>query len=274
MEEEVIISQDDRQNDNQDDSQNDNQNVIENNKNDSQNDMNNDINKNSKGEIKEIPSQRQLYAKLANASYTYYETLDNNINIYGYAIFPELSDRNSILLFNKEKKELVLSIRGTKISNSNDINADVHILMNKLKENERYKSVLSKAKQIVESKNNWRFVIVGHSLGGALALEIAEEIIKYVDNIYIYNPAFSVGQALESVSKQIFNKIGIKSKAIRIEKELRRKLTIYQSGIDPISLLSYSTGKNKYVKPKSWNTHTLDNFTGGIMHLLDDFWDS
>lgn len=264
MEEEVIISQDD----NQDDRQNDNQNVIENNKNDNQNVRQNDIN----NIFKEIPSQRQLYAKLANASYTYYETQDNNINIYGYAIFPELSDRNSILLFNKEKKELVLSIRGTKISNSNDINADVHILMNKLKENERYKSVLSKAKQIVESKNNWRFVIVGHSLGGALALEIAEEIIKYVDNIYIYNPAFSVGQALESVSKQIFNKIGIKSKAIRIEKELRRKLTIYQSGIDPISLLSYSTGKNKYVKPKSWNTHTLDNFTGGIMHLLDDFW--
>jgi putative lipase involved disintegration of autophagic bodies len=227
---------------------------------------------NKQVENQQIPTTRQLYAKLANASYTYYETQDNHMNINGYVIFPELSDRNSILLYSKEKKELVLSIRGTKVTNSGDLQADVHILMNKLKENDRYKSILSKAHEIAQSKNGWKFILVGHSLGGALAIEIAEEIIKYVDNIYVYNPGFSLGQALESVTKQIFNKIGIKSKAIRIEKELRRKLTIYQSGADPISLLSYSTGKNKYVKPKSWNTHTLDNFTGGFMHLLDDFW--
>lgn len=211
---------------------------------------------------KDLPNNKQLYAELAEVSYKFYNNQDLALSVYDFYIFPDFSDINSVLLINNERKELVLSIRGTKLDNIHDLRADYDILINNLTNNTRYKNILEKAKIIAKSKGNFKFNLTGHSLGGALCIEIAKEIISSVNHIYVYNAGFSIKQAISSIGKQLLKKIGIKNRAIRIEHELKKKLFIYQSGFDPISLLSYSTGEVEYSKPKSSNTHTLNNFIG------------
>ena len=103
-------------------------------------------------------------------------------------------------------------------------------------------------------------------------MSVGERMVKDIDHIYAYNPGFGPKQAIASLEKQALNKLGIKTKRGRIERELQKKLTIYSTGVDPISALAGVRG-SRVIKPKSFNAHSLSNFTAGswarILGTLD-----
>jgi alpha-beta hydrolase superfamily lysophospholipase len=161
--------------------------------------------------------------------------------------------------------EVVFSIRGTKITDANDLVADVGVFHNKLKEDKTYQEVKHQLRRILAAKGI-RVVVVGHSLGGSMAIELLTdpEFINQIEAVYAFNPGVGYKRFIADMKNKLLCR-GLGLKFLRRCKELeiiRKKLKVFTTGRDPISLLSYaSPGRITTVKPNSINTHGISNFT-------------
>lgn len=201
-----------------------------------------------------------IYAKLAEAAYS----KDPIYRIGQYHMLPNYSnDRVKVYV---GADDVVFSIRGTKITDANDLVADVGVFHNKLKEDKTYQEVKYQLRRILSLKRNWRVVICGHSLGGSMAIELLTdpEFMNQIDTVYAFNPGVGYKRFIADMKNKLLCR-GLGLKFLRRCKELeiiRKKLKVFTTGRDPISLLSYaSPGRITTVKPNNINTHGISNFT-------------
>ena len=175
-----------------------------------------------------------LYAKLASLSYHYYANHDINETVDGFGFMPEFTDNESATLANPELNQIVLSIRGTKPSSVDDLKADGMILMGMLRYSGRYKNALKKIKQLIRVKKEASLIVVGHSLGGSIALELAKDpaVFRAVNMFYCYNPGFTPADAMASLTKSGKDRNKIKQK-VKIYTTGARDLISAFSGLHP-----------------------------------------
>ena len=206
---------------------------------------------------------RRLYAKLSNVSYMYYFK-QIYIPIDGYNLFHALSDINSVVLVNNQKGEIVLSIRGTDFRNTQDIADDILVLKNNIEISERFKYLSNKITEISNLKQslNYSFTVCGHSLGGILAFELIKKFHTIIDNAYLYNIGFGPYQFVEALTRSLGCKV-INSKQCKIEKELKRKIHIFNVKWDIISALSAVHPSSSFINRVQGNSHSLDNLVAG-----------
>lgn len=126
---------------------------------------------------------------------TLYDFLSNSYDankkqdIGGYILDPELSTHNHQAYFHPQEKKLVFAVTGT--HTLSDVGTDIKLGLGRgFKESHRYKSAESalenaKAKYGVESAS-----VVGHSLGGAIAGNIASS----QDKVITLNKGATIGQ--------------------------------------------------------------------------------
>jgi hypothetical protein len=76
-----------------------------------------------------------------------------------------------------KKRKIIVSVRGTKLSDLRDIKADASIPLNKLVGSERYKSDTKTMRALMQkySPDQWDYVLTGHSLGGAIVSALTRE---------------------------------------------------------------------------------------------------
>jgi alpha-beta hydrolase superfamily lysophospholipase len=206
-----------------------------------------------------------IYAKLAEAAYS----KDPIYKIGPYQMLPNFSNDRVKVYAGRNPglggDEVVFSIRGTKITDANDLVADVGVFHNKLKEDKTYQEVKHQLRRILAAKGI-RVVVVGHSLGGSMAIELLTdpEFINQIEAVYAFNPGVGYKRFIADMKNKLLCR-GLGLKFLRRCKELeiiRKKLKVFTTGRDPISLLSYaSPGRITTVKPNSINTHGISNFT-------------
>ena len=151
----------------------------------------------------------------------------------------------------------ILCLRGTKPGKSNDIKADVGIFFNNLSNTKVYHNVKTVGMPYIQS--GMPVVCVGHSLGGALAIQMLRDFPDKITKVYAYNPGISPME----ISVCFTNKCRISKKA------LKTKLQIYTTGFDPISIMAFikHPGQTSLSAPTSFNTHSMSNFTSNeVMH--------
>jgi len=94
-----------------------------------------------------------MFAKLAEMAYDAYKSPSsiNQMHVGSYQSVPQLSDRDSVLFVNRNKKELVLATRGTVPTNPEDLALDAAIIANKLEYTPRFQRLIQKASDIIEA---------------------------------------------------------------------------------------------------------------------------
>lgn len=106
----------------------------------------------------------------------------------GYLYDSQLSNHNQQIYYNPKDRKLINSIAGT--HNLSDWGTDVYLGAGHLKDTDRYKQADRALKEAKRKYNIDSAVVVGHSLGGAIAGYIAGAN----DKIVTYNKGATVGQ--------------------------------------------------------------------------------
>lgn len=139
---------------------------------------------------------------------------------------------------------LVIAVRGTDVSDVHDIAADANIVKGKrLKHTYRYIDAIGHITSIM-GKYEQPVILTGHSLGGALVMEIFLTMENKIDKVYVFNPG-----------------VGLKSIPINTKIE---KYFIQGDFISTLGINSADPNVHVVKKKKSNCAvcqHTINNFT-------------
>jgi hypothetical protein len=202
---------------------------------------------------------KDTYSVLSKASYDYYhkglstaqKELDSYSQTKGYIIDPKLSNKNAVVAKNGDK--VVISYRGTVLSNPSDILADAEILLgrDKIKVflNDRFDDADSLYNKVKKEYPKSEITLTGHSLGSAEAIYVGT---KNNTRSVSFNEGTSPLDAL-------FSQFG--------SKEADKKQTVYITGKDIISNLSILEPYDiRFVSAKN----DLNFFSHSINYFLPD----
>jgi predicted esterase YcpF (UPF0227 family) len=200
-------------------------------------------------------NDQHKYARLANASYHFedqnyvQESFSYMNELNEFEIDFDLSSEEHSVFHNKNTKETVIAYRGT--VNKDDVKTDVHILLGNETSTDRFKrsdDVFQKTENKYGQEN---IVVVGHSLGGGIALTLGE---KHDVQSHVYNPAIS---ATQTFSKEHHNN--------------KHTSQIYRTKIDPVSIAGEVIDNQNQ---KKRNVVTVGNHKTDHAHSLDNFYDN
>lgn len=177
------------------------------------------------------------YGEFAHAAY------ENNIDVNGYKLDVDMSDKYSKVYYNKN--EVVLTIRGT--ASLSDLLPDMALIQGILTSTSRYKNEANKLVKIMYKYKGSKFIVVGHSLGGSIATELAK---KY-KNVTAY--VFNTGSSHWTLAYSLADKLKCKING----KYCHKNIHSFRVLGDPVSLLSFG---NTTILPNGVNVHGVANF--------------
>ena len=200
--------------------------------------------------MNKLNSRDKVMAKMTASSYLKHKSPDN---INGYTLNRDYGQANSSVFVNNVNKEVVLSIRGTVLTNPEDIYNDIFLFYGKLKQTTRYKELEDRVNKILNEYKEYKITVVGHSLGGSLSLLLLQSNPKIFHEVHIFNPGVSTRSLIKYWSSNIFNP------NIKL---ILRKLHVHTVFGDVISFLSLFLGGNltTIFDNETLNFHTISNF--------------
>lgn len=131
------------------------------------------------------------------ASYETPKQAKERLKRYNYYLNERLSTEDNKIFFNPTNKKLLLLIAGT--NKLADIGTDAYLAGGQLKKTNRYKQSKALLKQAKQAYNVDSSTIVGHSLGGAIASEIAKDR----DYSYTFNKGATFGTTVRPNEKAL-----------------------------------------------------------------------
>lgn len=144
--------------------------------------------------IHAIEHHESLHAIFSHASYRYLSDVPIK-RINEFRIVHELSDQHSVVYTNGETlgvtTRVIVSFRGTIVTNVKDIITDVFLTIGKEHETDRFKYAEEKIRKLLEIYPAIPMVVCGHSMGGTQAIYISK---KYNLECYVYNPAQGISE--------------------------------------------------------------------------------
>lgn len=190
-------------------------------------------------------SEGQRYSIFSAASYLYdNEQKQQFLNKFGkeqWNVDKELTTNDATTFYNSNTKKAIVSIRGTDVKNIEDLMTDVALFFSVSRFTPRASMVSSLVDKAIKKYGRDNVIVVGHSLGGELARQMAN---KYKIKAVTYNRGSSF--------LDIFNKQN---------KNIISYTTNIKSNIDPVSILGKLYGKNTQLEfAPTKGVHSVENF--------------
>ena len=180
----------------------------------------------------------ETYSVLSQAAYTFndndgnVESTEREIEEYGlegYTIDKELSDNESLVLFNEQGQEVTLAVRGTKPTSLTDLRADVQILLGEKGTTERFTGEFDKMNRIMEKYPDAKHVVTGHSLGGNISYKLAR-------HFGVEGHHFNSGASIREARDNIISVLGCGFRESEACSTLEKQ-HFYSTRVDPISTM-------------------------------------
>jgi hypothetical protein len=196
------------------------------------------------------------YSRIANMSY-YFENQDFIDETFSYMeelsdfeVDKDLSTEEHSIFHDKNTQETVISYRGT--VNKKDMLDDTQIMISKEEKTDRFKKSQEIFDRVSDKYGKKNIIVTGHSLGGGIALHIAEKNGNDVES-HVFNPAISAKQTFST--KHHHNK---------------HKQMIYRTKLDPVSIAGEVIGNNQ----PNREVVTVGNNSKDHAHALTSFFDN
>jgi hypothetical protein len=171
----------------------------------------------------------------------------------GYQRDDELSGRSHAVFHNPSSKNTILAFRGTQ--DIADFPVDGLTLLNMGSHSRRYRNAGQVAKRVIAKYGSDNTSTTGHSLGGAIAVEVNRETgLKST----AFNPLSSLGGKVSGAIERTFcDTVG----AATARCKNARNSTVFKVGTDPVAM-RYRGADQKVVRvrQKTKNPHSLENF--------------
>ena len=199
----------------------------------------------------EEASDQHKYGRLSMAAYYHHdqtkvsEIFGHMDECRGFVLDPVLSSPEASVFHDKATGETVVAYRGT--TTLKDVQTDAFVLVGRENTTERYRAAERLYGAVVKKYGPTNVTLVGHSLGGGLALHVAE---TYDVSSYTFNPAVSPRQVAQS--------------HIRAHKKNKHQQVIYKTVLDPVSVGAELIGDD----PKRHVVH-VSNHESAHAHMLD-----
>lgn len=144
--------------------------------------------------LKAIEHHECLYAIFSHASYRHLSDLPIK-RINEFTLVPDLSDEHSVVFTNKDVlgvvTRIIVSFRGTMVSNVKDLITDAFLTIGKEQETDRFRLADEKINLLINNHPLIPIDVCGHSMGGTQAIYISK---KYNLDCYVYNPAQGISE--------------------------------------------------------------------------------
>lgn len=198
-----------------------------------------------------------------------------------YEVDDKLTNDNHVTFVNKETGKATIAFRGTEVTNVADLFTDVGIAFGLESYTPRFqeaKDVTEKALKKYGGKDN--VSATGHSLGGSQAMYVSD---RFGIQSHSYNPGQGAPPWVTGMMNPL---VGIAAAyGQQHDKETAKNTHVYQTGIDPISALTFVNDPKadveyqlpEYVNQKGYGKKLFTNplETGalsiGTAHGLDNF---
>jgi triacylglycerol lipase len=215
-------------------------------------------------------------AKCSSIIYGNKTSVENTLSLLGYKVaFYDLCKYDNQFFIAYDDKDIIIAFRGTEPKKISDWLSDSAIIMKDHRVigkvhhgfydiiQECYPIVEAEIKSIDKGRNVW---ITGHSLGGALAVLMASELLclnQPIEGIYLYGCP-RVG---DSIFKYYYNKhFGDKTFRVINGSDVVPRLPRPFIGYRTIGTTIYIDNKENRIKELSWCEREIDRIWG--------FWDS
>ena len=119
----------------------------------------------------------------------YDENKKSILKEYGFDFIPQYSSGKLQTFFDPDDKVLIFSVRGTDPRSFADLQTDIALGLGRLKQSKRYKDADAMLKRAKAGLSPNKTVVVGFSLGGAIASGIASGS----DKIITFNRGSTIG---------------------------------------------------------------------------------
>lgn len=129
----------------------------------------------------------------------------------------------------KKGKTIIYVTRGT--VNKKDSSANMFSMFSYVEKSDRFKREHKKLRKLIRDYPDHQFILVGHSLGGRLAIELGEEELDHIKEIHVYNPISLPGDLPFNI---VFG-ITCSTLGIGTRCKLRSKLYVHRNLFDPVS---------------------------------------
>jgi len=204
--------------------------------------------------------KRRTYAVLSKIAYdsSGRESVSSKLRHYGLSGFvtylPKMSTDSYKTFLDRRSGKVVISYRGTRPTNINDLVTDTAIFFGVERLTPRFQDALNHAKIVEKTVGKGKVEVTGHSLGGSEALYVTK-------NTGIPSVTFNPGKTFEQFD--ILNNYDKVKKFIypKSDRTSLENARIYKTRLDPVSLNSSRFNADVvYVNSCQYDMHAIDNF--------------
>lgn len=166
---------------------------------------------------------------------------------------------------NQNNNTYIISHRGTKLNDTDDLTSDANLSFGKHHEDKQFKQRVKHTRELIDqikrTNPNAKIILSGHSLGGSTALYAFENddfIKRNIDAIHIFNSGKS------PISSFNLTTDSEKFKEYRIEGDLISAGTVGKEEVKKTPFTNVRLGPKANIPYVIWNTlysHTIKRFT-------------
>jgi len=181
----------------------------------------------------------EKYALVSKATY------DNDLNLDGYIVDTDLSNRRTLVAVNENDKHVIVGYRGTNIKNHGDNLYNTLIGIGAEKQTKEYKRNKRATQRTINKYEGYNIETTGHSRGALDAYNIGQDLKLHS---HVFNPPSRIETSLiTAIGNFLVNR--------------NDNSNIYFVKGDPVGWLGRGlAGRKHYVKQKHRDPHTIHNF--------------
>ena len=151
----------------------------------------------NRNQTSQLTPDEQRAVKLTHESYQAPNQRSATVDEYQYQ--PNVSHTTTAVYYSQEQNHVYIAYRGS--ASLQDALTDVKIAQHKEGSTQRFQKDLQEYDQITQQYNASRVTLIGHSLGGGIALFVNMNRPN-VSNVLVINPAFNLANLKESFKQK------------------------------------------------------------------------